>query len=161
MQLCSKIFQHLGHLFPLALLTSTIVFSCSDNIFSALDVIKYSAKSKLFNNSYFILFTFNFISASKLDPIYLEVLFASIAIFASCLILNSWSHLSFNFKFSQFFGTSTNENSWIFFSSLLIKLYISSVVKTKIGANHLSRLSNIILRIVTQFFHYLEFSLSQ
>ena len=46
-------------------------------------------KSKLLNNSNFFLFTFNFTSASKLDPISLEDLFSSIAIFASCLILNS------------------------------------------------------------------------
>ena len=44
----SKIFQHLAHFLPLAFLT--IIDSFSDNFFSAFEVIKYSAKFKLFNN---------------------------------------------------------------------------------------------------------------
>ena len=102
MQVCSEIFQHLGHLSPLALLTSIFISSLLVRTFSALDVIRYSAKSKFFNNSNLFLFTVNLTSASKLEPISFDDRFASIAMLASCFILNNWSHLSFNFLFSHF-----------------------------------------------------------
>ena len=45
------------------------------------------------------------------------------------------------------------------FSSLLIKLYISSVVKTKIGANHLINFLGM-LKILTQSVLFFEVMLS-
>jgi hypothetical protein len=89
------------------LFTSILISLLSDNIDSALEVMKYSAKFRFFNNSKLFLFTANLISASKLDPISLLDLFASIATLASCLILNNFSHFSLNSLFSQFFGIST------------------------------------------------------
>ena len=47
------------------------------------------------------------------------------------------------------------------FLSLLIKLYISSVVKTKIGANHFNKLSKIIFKTINTIFLFFEFMLSQ
>ncbi len=88
-----------------------MIWSLSDKIISALDVIRYSAKSKFFKSSNLLLFTVNFTEASKLDPISLVDLFASIATFASCLIANNLSHFSFNSSFSQLFGALTNKCS--------------------------------------------------
>ena len=70
-------------------------------------MIKYSAKFKPSNNLKFSLFVVILISASKLDPIILLDLFSSIAMLASCLILNSFSHLLLSSLFSHFFGIST------------------------------------------------------
>ena len=92
--LFSNIFQHLSHFFPLALLTSIFISSFSDNFFSALETIKYSAKSISLSNSNFSLLILNLISASKLEPISLLVLFSSIATFVSCFILNKFDHFS-------------------------------------------------------------------
>ena len=75
MHLSSKIFQHLGHFSPFALNTSIFISVFSDKTFSALEVIKYSAKSKFFNNSNLFLLTLNLTSASRLDPISLDDLF--------------------------------------------------------------------------------------
>ena len=147
---------------PFVFLTSIFIFFwLSIFIFSALEVIKYSAKSKPSSRSKFSLFTDIFISASKLDPISLLVLFSSIAILASCLILNNFSHLLLSLLFYQFFGIFTNCCSCILSSLVFIKLKISSVVKARIGANHLSKLSKIILRTITQSFLFLELNPSQ
>ena len=54
-----------------------------------------------FNSNLFLL-TLNLTSASRLDPISLDDLFSSIAIFATCLILNKFDH----FSLSLSFGTS-------------------------------------------------------
>ena len=162
-QFFSNIFQHLEHFTPDVLLTFMLSFFWSSFfIFSAFEVIKYSAKFKLFSNSKSSLLVVILISASRLDPISLLALFSSIAMFASCLILNNFSHFSLSFLFSQFFGISTKRCSCMLSSFFeLIKLYISSVVKTKIGAYHLSRLSKIIFNTVTQSFLFLELKLSQ
>ena len=117
MQLCSKIFQHLGHLFPLALLTSTIVFSCSDNIFSALDVIKYSAKSKLFNNSYFIILEsllkwFAPILVFTTDEIYslISKEEKNIHEFSFVEVPKNWENLKLNDKWDQLFKIKQEAN---------------------------------------------------
>ena len=62
----------------MAFLTS--ISSLSEIIFSALEVIKYSARFNPSSNSNLSLFTFNLIFASKLDPISLFALLASMAI---------------------------------------------------------------------------------
>ena len=88
--LLSKIFQHLGHLIPLAFVTSMFNSSLFLPLtFSALEVIKYSAKSISSNNLKFFSLVIIFNSASKLEPISLLDLFSSIAMLASCLILKS------------------------------------------------------------------------
>ena len=111
LQLFSKIFQHLSHFFPLALFTLISISPLSDSFFSAFETIKYSAKSKLLNNSNFSFLALILISASKLEPISLLILFSSIAIFASCLILNNSDHLRFNVSFFQLEGIFTKSFS--------------------------------------------------
>jgi len=95
LQLILSIFQHLGHLLPSAFLT-TILVSASVLFFIliAFDVIKYSGRSKPSNKLNPFSFIEISISVSRLDPISLLVLFSSIAIFASCLILYSSFHFS-------------------------------------------------------------------
>ena len=69
--------------------------------------MKYSAKSIPSSKSKFLLLILILISASKLEPISLLDLFSSIAILASCFILNNFTHLLFNSSLFQLAGTST------------------------------------------------------
>ena len=73
-------------------------------IFSAFEVIKYSARSISFNISNLFLSTVTFKVASKLEPISLLALFSSIAIFAFSFITKSFVHLSSRALFCHSFG---------------------------------------------------------
>ena len=74
------------------------------SIFSALEVIKYSARSISFNILNFLLSLVIFKSASKIEPISLLALFSSIAIFATSFILNNSLHFSSKILFFHELG---------------------------------------------------------
>ena len=80
------IFQHTGHLLPLAFVVSTIILVSKFSVIEALEVMHNSEKSVFFEISRYSLFNFIIIFASKLDPISLEDLFSSILILLTSLI---------------------------------------------------------------------------
>ena len=103
-----EIFQQTGHLFPLAFFVSIMTSSDVDFLTIAEDVIHNSAKSTSFNISYKSLCKLIIKLDSKLDPISLVVLLASILMLQISLIFYSVIHFLFNFSFSNDFGNFMN-----------------------------------------------------
>jgi hypothetical protein len=100
------IFQQTGHLLPLALVVLTITSSVPDCSTIAAEVIHNSEKSILFEISYKFLLKFIVKFASKLDPISLLALLASILMLQISLIFFNSFHFLFNFSFSNDLGNS-------------------------------------------------------
>ena len=84
----------------------TVTSSVSDFCTIAEDVIHNSEKSILFEISYKSLFKLIIKFASKLDPISLLALLASILMLQISLIFFNSIHFLFNFSFSNDFGNS-------------------------------------------------------
>ena len=101
MQFSLLIFQHTGHLIPSAFLASAVISSEFEFFTIADDVMHNSAKSVFFeisnNSSVKLIIKF----ASKLEPISLLALFASILILQTSLIFFNSVHLLFNSSFSK------------------------------------------------------------
>ena len=75
---------------------------------SVLEVIHSSDKSIFVIISLYLLLSFIFSSASKLEPISLLALFSSILILQTSLILISSDHFLASLTFSKFFGKVKN-----------------------------------------------------
>ena len=83
--MCREFFENLAAIAP----TYIILGNHDGNLRNGSRQDALSPIVKAINNSNLFLFTLNLTSASKLDPISFDDLLASMAIFASCLILNN------------------------------------------------------------------------